>query len=460
MGYLHAGRVGLVPKGDWDSTYDYSKLNLVTHDNKVYVAKRPSRGMEPKGFSDQYWMLAMDAYLKDFVGATETEDGAHGLVPQPLAGEQTKTLAGNGHWGYKLETDIINNNGTMGYTVTHESDEIDDEEPTKDFVPFMTYGEAVQEALIGTAEPSDVLIGKSFTNKEARGLAGAMKDYSSSCLVVTNGATDSQRPAMRKTTFNNESYYEVSMPTGYWEYSLGNSGALIPAEEKTVTPSTVSQIIEPSAGKVLTKVTIGATNAPQSKTVTAGTDTLMVVPDSGYYLSSVTVKPTPSQTKTVTATSSVIEVTPDSGKLLSSVTVKPKTSQKILLGTVTTGSGTFNVSGYSGYENFTVTDNFYYEVTSVACSFGYASNTTNGMRYSSTKNIKVQAEVANNGTSSTAASISYNASTGVLTLSGFRTGRTVTSRASIYYTDGSSNNHTDANAAITATVNIKVYLLI
>ena len=36
--------------------------------------------------------------LRDFIGATEYEDGARGLVPAPVVGDQLKFLQGSGAW--------------------------------------------------------------------------------------------------------------------------------------------------------------------------------------------------------------------------------------------------------------------------------------------------------------------------------------------------------------------------
>ena len=41
---------------------------------------------------------AQQAGALDFIGATETTDGAHGLAPKPFAGDQNKVLYGNGQW--------------------------------------------------------------------------------------------------------------------------------------------------------------------------------------------------------------------------------------------------------------------------------------------------------------------------------------------------------------------------
>ena len=47
---------------------------------------------------------AQAAVATDMTGATANTDGAHGLVPQPLAGDETKFLRGDGTWGDTVPT--------------------------------------------------------------------------------------------------------------------------------------------------------------------------------------------------------------------------------------------------------------------------------------------------------------------------------------------------------------------
>lgn len=46
------------------------------------------------------WMVVgwLNTTYSDFTGATSSDDGAHGLVPKPLAADRTKFLCGNGTW--------------------------------------------------------------------------------------------------------------------------------------------------------------------------------------------------------------------------------------------------------------------------------------------------------------------------------------------------------------------------
>ena len=51
----NAGRVAIVPKGDYSSSNSYKRLDLVRYDEKSYVAKKESSGIEPT--NTEYWML-------------------------------------------------------------------------------------------------------------------------------------------------------------------------------------------------------------------------------------------------------------------------------------------------------------------------------------------------------------------------------------------------------------------
>lgn len=452
MGYLAAGRVGLVPRGEWDNYYDYKKLDLVTYDNRAYVARKSSCGIQPEGTISEYWMLLMEPYLKDMYGATAISDGAHGLVPKPYAGDETKVLSGAGGWGHKLQTDILNNNGTMGYI-----------NEDNDFVPFFTYNDAINEVLIGTADPANVLIGKSFTNRNSRGLSGTMRDFSHSQLVVTNGATDSNRPAMRKTNIGGTNYYEVSMPTGYWAYALGSSSALIPAEEKTVTAATSTVNIEPTAGKVLTKVTVNGTPT-QEKTITASRSQQVVTPDSGKQLSKVTVNKYPDASGTYTPTSN--SSASDMGATNNYRYVDTRTVYKLgavnrVANAVKIGSAesvaskTFTVTSYSNYRNFTV-NNFFYIVTKVTTDIGsgYAQSSpiwddTGGYAMASNGTGKITMNPT----------LSYNSSTGVLTISDLKKSTSISLEAHCDSSSHSYHQYGYGSFSVTETLYLDVYLI-
>lgn len=46
----------------------------------------------------KYWADAASGTVNDMIGATASADGGHGLVPQPLMGDQDKFLGGDGTW--------------------------------------------------------------------------------------------------------------------------------------------------------------------------------------------------------------------------------------------------------------------------------------------------------------------------------------------------------------------------
>ena len=110
-----AGRVAAIPKGAWNSATTYKKLDIVTYDYCAYMAKKTSTNQMPTGQDDEYWMLLVESFLRDFVGATETTNGHSGMVPEPKAGQQHATLRGDGSWGPKLEVDIVQQNDLYGY---------------------------------------------------------------------------------------------------------------------------------------------------------------------------------------------------------------------------------------------------------------------------------------------------------------------------------------------------------
>lgn len=126
-----AGRVLLIPKGDWNPSTTYTGLDWVRHNGASWVCKNTCTGIEPtEANADNWQMMARDgdsvtadtamsdsstnavqnkviksyvdnsiASISDMTGATSTQNGAHGLVPAPQAGDEKKALLGNGTWG-------------------------------------------------------------------------------------------------------------------------------------------------------------------------------------------------------------------------------------------------------------------------------------------------------------------------------------------------------------------------
>ncbi len=153
----------------------------------------------------------------DNLNSTSTTDA--------LSANQGKVL------GDKLPFGLSITNDTYGY-----------EKADGTFVPFKSQADidsAVAAAMVGTATAADVLAPKTFTNSTTSGEVGTMVD---------NGAVSKTLDA----TTNNQSY---TVPQGYHN---GSGTVNIVLEEKSVTPSSTSQTVTPTSGKVLSKVTVEA----------------------------------------------------------------------------------------------------------------------------------------------------------------------------------------------------------
>lgn len=69
-----AGRVLIVPKGDYNSSTVYNMLDLVTYNNKPWLCKKNGTvGQEPSNDNSTYWQLLIDVSITD----ADTLDGYH-----------------------------------------------------------------------------------------------------------------------------------------------------------------------------------------------------------------------------------------------------------------------------------------------------------------------------------------------------------------------------------------------
>ena len=128
---VSAGRVLLIPKGDWNAQTTYTGLDWVRHNGAAWVCKNTCTGIEPTEANSANWQImsrdgsqiTVDAEISntsenpvqnkvikkyvdehtpeiaDMTGATSTQNGAHGLVPAPQMGDEKKALLGDGTWG-------------------------------------------------------------------------------------------------------------------------------------------------------------------------------------------------------------------------------------------------------------------------------------------------------------------------------------------------------------------------
>ena len=126
-----AGRVLLIPKGDWNAETTYTGLDWVRYNGAAWVCKNTCTGIEPTEANSANWQImardgsqvTVDAEISDqsenpvqnkvikkyvdehtpeiadMIGATSTQNGTHGLVPAPQIGDEKKALLGDGTWG-------------------------------------------------------------------------------------------------------------------------------------------------------------------------------------------------------------------------------------------------------------------------------------------------------------------------------------------------------------------------
>ena len=161
-----AGRVLLIPKGDWNAETTYTGLDWVRHNGAAWVCKNTCTGVEPTEANADNWQImsrdgdsvTVDTAMSDsstntvqnkvikkyvdehtpevadMTGATSTQNGAHGLVPAPQIGDEKKALLGNGTWGKvdaiftyrtknEYDTAVANNEIPDGATVIKAYDD-------------------------------------------------------------------------------------------------------------------------------------------------------------------------------------------------------------------------------------------------------------------------------------------------------------------------------------------------
>ena len=126
-----AGRVLIIPKGDWNAETTYTGLDMVRHNGASWICKNTCTNIEPTEANSANWqMMSRDGTditvdsevsddstnpvqnkvikkyvdehtpdIADMTGASSTQNGAHGLVPAPKIGDEKKALLGDGTWG-------------------------------------------------------------------------------------------------------------------------------------------------------------------------------------------------------------------------------------------------------------------------------------------------------------------------------------------------------------------------
>lgn len=69
-----AGRILIMPKGDWNAEKEYEMLDLVSHNGKSWLAKKDAVGIEPSEENVEYWQDMFNITAETF-GALSKKGG-------------------------------------------------------------------------------------------------------------------------------------------------------------------------------------------------------------------------------------------------------------------------------------------------------------------------------------------------------------------------------------------------
>ena len=84
-----AGRILIMPKGDWSAETEYEMLDLVFHNGASWLAKKNAVGIEPREENAEYWMKMCSS--TDLTGYLKT---INGFLPGQLGLGSGKGLVG------------------------------------------------------------------------------------------------------------------------------------------------------------------------------------------------------------------------------------------------------------------------------------------------------------------------------------------------------------------------------
>lgn len=90
-----AGRILIMPKGDYDANTTYEMLDLVNHNNVTWLARKTATGIEPSTENHEYWQrMFMGGYVSTS-GAIMTGDleiARNGATYRLRVGDKSKSI--------------------------------------------------------------------------------------------------------------------------------------------------------------------------------------------------------------------------------------------------------------------------------------------------------------------------------------------------------------------------------
>lgn len=114
-----AGRILMIPKGNWDSTTTYENLDVVTHNAQAWLAKKTSTGVEPSAANAEFWHNLLGKVLTaEDVGALPIKGGT---LRENLKVRSGMGEVSNDGGGYTSLSAIDSDNKSRSIMVSHPS---------------------------------------------------------------------------------------------------------------------------------------------------------------------------------------------------------------------------------------------------------------------------------------------------------------------------------------------------
>lgn len=351
-----------------------TQIERIQTDRDTIRAKAVNLGIAQDNANLDELATAISGIANNGAVSAEVKEGETYTIPKGYHNGSGTVSGVAGGGNYKLQSKTIQPTKQQ-QNITPDSGYYGLSDVTIEAIPV-----SYQDVSSVTATAPDVLTGKTIVGSTGVVTAGTMKN---------NGAVS------KKLDTTTTSY---TIPVGYHN---GSGSVSIDTEEKSATPTTSVQEIGPTAGKVLSKVTIGAIPAqfgntsdatvvaenlldgviacgcveegdeekvkravkvegtmPNNGSVkqTLNTTTTSYTIPKGYHDGTGAVSIT-TETKTATPTKSSQSITPTTGKVLSSVTVAAipdvyqdvsavtVTADKMLVGSVAVGADGSTIEG-------------------------------------------------------------------------------------------------------------------
>lgn len=419
VGVSGGGNYSLQSKGPITPT---KSSQSISPDNGYYGLSGVSIAAIPEAYQD---VSSVTAAAGDVL-ATKTivvSDGTVTAGTMANNGAVSKTLdATTSNQSYTVPAGYHNGSGTV--SITLETKSATPGATSQDITP--TSGKVLSKVTVGAvpakygdttnddAVAADLLYGKvahsyDSTNSEAVEITGSMPNNGAVSQTLTTSTTS------------------YTVPAGYHN---GSGTVSITTETKSATPTTASQDVTPSTGKVLSKVTVNAipakygdttgddaiaanilygkkahsisggsavavtgtmtNNGAVSKTLDATTNNQSYTVPAGYHNGSGTVSITLEE-KSTTPTTSSQNITPTSGKVLSKVTVAAIPAKY----GDTTGDTATAAYILAGYKAHTISSGSAVQITGEMANNGAISATIDGL---TTTSYTVSAGYTSGGT--------------------------------------------------------------